>query len=117
MLRRDPYAFRQPAAERVADDALGLAVSVARRDIEQVDPGSIASHNVATASSRDVVPHGWPSPPPPSVSELTGHSSPSRLICTAGASREGLAALSDLQPVAVGVLELRDVPPGELEHV
>jgi hypothetical protein len=29
----------------------------------------------------------------------------------------GLAALSYLQPVAVGVLELRDVAPGELEHV
>jgi hypothetical protein len=39
MLRRDPYAFRQPAVERVADDALGLGVSVAGRDIEQVDPG------------------------------------------------------------------------------
>jgi hypothetical protein len=29
----------------------------------------------------------------------------------------GLAALSYLEPVAVGVLELRDVAPGELEHV
>src|SRR4051812_10303396 len=32
-------------------------------------------------------------------------------------ARGGLAALADLQPVAVGVLELRDVAPGELEHV
>jgi hypothetical protein len=29
----------------------------------------------------------------------------------------GLAALSNLQPVAVGILELRDVAPRELEHV
>src|SRR4051794_36039214 len=29
----------------------------------------------------------------------------------------GLAALADLEPVAVRVLELRDVAPGELEHV
>jgi hypothetical protein len=33
------------------------------------------------------------------------------------APARGLAALSDLQPVAVRVLELRDVAPGELEHV
>jgi hypothetical protein len=61
--------FRQPAAERVADDALGLAGSVARRDIEQVDPGVDRPHNVATASSRDGVPRSWPSPSPRSVSD------------------------------------------------
>src|SRR6185295_4213559 len=40
-----------------------------------------------------------------------------RVAADALGSRAGSAALSDLQPVAVGVLELRDVPPGELEHI
>ena len=41
------------------------------------------SRAVATASSRVVAPHTWPSPPPPRVSALTGHNDPSVLISTA----------------------------------
>ena len=36
-LGRDAHASREPPAERLADHALGLAVAVARRDVEQVD--------------------------------------------------------------------------------
>src|SRR5262249_56938876 len=67
-----------------------------------VMPPSTAVLTAATHSSRVVAPQSWPTPPPPSVSALTGQSRPSLRVCMkvlerVGSYEDGLPSSSALQ--------------------
>ena len=54
----DPHTCRQPAAKGFADDLFGLAVAIARSEIDQIDPGRYRlMHRGDTFLERRFAPH------------------------------------------------------------
>jgi hypothetical protein len=76
----DPHAFWEPAAKCLAHHFLCFAVAIARREIEEINSGSDRVMYGRDAFVEARRPPQLPSPPPPKVSDDTGHKRPKTCV-------------------------------------